>query len=119
MLRSREIEVTGHVAQDGCLRCHSQRTMAWDRDVMLAVFNAGQAEVPARLAGQSITELQGALRAHWRDPAKASSADDFLAHEMEPDDRRNAARIEMATNRVADSFIQVDQPTGLGEDRFA
>ena len=61
MLRSGEIEVTGHFAQDGCQRYHSQRTMAWDRDVMLEVFNAGQAEVAAHLAGQSIAELSEGL----------------------------------------------------------
>jgi len=115
MLRSGEIEVTGHFAQDGCQRYHSQRTMARDRDVMLAVFNAGRAKVAARL---------GPLRAHWRDLSEASSAVDFLAHEMEPDDLRNAAFIEIertasrtlscrSTSRPAS--VKIDSPRPRGE----
>jgi hypothetical protein len=37
---------------------------------------------------------------------------------MEPDDLWNVAHIEMAVNRVADFVMQIDQPIGLGEDRF-
>ena len=56
---------------------------------------------------------------HRRRPAEASSPDDFLADEVEPDDPRNLALVEVAVNRVSDLVMEIGQVVGLGEDRLS
>jgi hypothetical protein len=54
-----------------------------------------------------------------RRAAEASSADDFLAYEVEPDDLRDLALVEMAVNRVSHLRMEIGQVIALREDRLS
>src|SRR5205809_3467429 len=86
---------------------------------MLAAFESGQAEVTTSLAGYPGDRREPSRDRHRRHPVEASSADDFLADEVEPDDFRDLALFEVAVNRVSDLVMKIDQVVGLGEDRLS
>jgi hypothetical protein len=120
-LLSRQIEVTGHIAQDGGQGSDPQRPMPWDGDVMLTVFDGGSSGGGCLFDGSADSRTgRGPSRGrHRRRLAEASSPDDFLAHEVDTDDRRDAALIEVAANRIAHFLMEMLQVVGLRKDRLA
>lgn len=61
-LFSGEIKVPGYIAQEACQRANSERRVAWDGDVVLAIFERGQTEVATGLTSDPVPEIGEGFR---------------------------------------------------------
>ncbi len=55
-------EVLGHVAEETGERPNPERRVAWDGDVVLAMFEGGQPEVATGLTGDPVLEIGEGFR---------------------------------------------------------
>lgn len=94
----------GHAAQETGQSPNPERRVAGDGDVVLATLEGGQPEVATSLTGCPVAEIGEGFRevVAQRRLAEASNRDDFLAYEVQPNDLRCLAFVEMALNRVSD-----------------
>ena len=88
----------------------SQRIVKRDGDMMLGGAGARQPQMAACLTRDAITDSCQRLR---KLRAGVSCRNNFIAHEMQPDQLRRGGFVEMAANRIANLRVQFIKRIGL------
>src|SRR4026207_771915 len=117
---SSQPEVLSDVAQDAGESPNAEASMPRNCDVVVAGPRRGHPKMATGPDGSpGSPRWPGPSRdRRRRRPAAASSADDFLADEVEADNLGSLALLEMAGGCVAAPLVQACEAVGLREDRL-
>lgn len=118
-----ELEVCRHVGQDAGERSDPEICVVRDRDVVDAALLGGEAHVAAGLSRDLVAitpECPGELAAREiAGEPHASSRDDFVVDEVQPDRRRAVGLLEVTADGLSNGLPQSLQGIRLGENRGA